>query len=51
MFETNDETVLKLTSAVPESNPAGLNGQMPWVRRITYSTTQNRTLKMITVRA
>ena len=46
----NEDAVLKVTSHVPESNPLGLNGWMPWVRKIAYSATQNRTLKTSTVR-
>ena len=51
MFETNDEAVLKETSQVPESKPSGLKGWIPWVRRITYSATQNSTLNTTVVRA
>ena len=51
MLVTNDEAVLKVTSQGPESKPAGLNGWMPWVRRITYSASQKRAEKTIRLRA
>jgi hypothetical protein len=51
VFEMNDETVLKLTSQVPESKPSGLKGWIPWVRKITYSTTKKRRLNTSVVRA
>ena len=47
----NDAAVLKLTSQVPESNPSGLNGWMPWVRRIAYRKTKKSPLKTSVVRA
>ena len=35
----------------PESNPAGLNGWIPWVRRIRYSASQEKSEKAIRSRA
>ena len=51
MLVTNEEAVLKDTSQGPESKPSGLNGWMPWVRRITNSTTKKRALNTSVVRA
>jgi hypothetical protein len=46
----NDEVVWKVTfhGAPPKRN--GLNGSLPWSRRMAYSTTQNSAEKTSTVR-
>ena len=51
MLVTNEEAVLKLRSQGPEWKPSGLNGWMPWVRRIRYSASQKNSEKTITLRA
>ena len=48
---TKDETVLKVTSQVPEWKSWGFQGWIVWVRRITYSAIQNSPEKTISERA
>ena len=43
--------MLKATSQGTEWKPCGFHGWMPWVRRITYSTTQKTALNTSVVRA
>jgi hypothetical protein len=51
VFDTNDAALLKDTSHGGERKPAGLNGWIPWVRRIAYSATKDSALKTSVVRA